>query len=42
MYATQQGGRDSLMATSVDGRVKQRLSASLGDIREPSWGPFLR
>jgi TolB protein len=42
MYATQQGGRDTLMATSVDGRVKQRLSSSLGDIREPSWGPFLR
>jgi TolB protein len=42
MYATQQSGRDSLMATSVDGRVKQRLSSSLGDIREPSWGPFLR
>ena len=42
MYATQQGGRDTLMATSVDGRVRQRLSSSLGDIREPSWGPFLR
>ncbi|MCA3178329.1 MAG: Tol-Pal system beta propeller repeat protein TolB [Burkholderiaceae bacterium] len=42
MYATQQGGRDSLMAISVDGRVRQRLSSSLGDIREPSWGPFLR
>jgi TolB protein len=42
MYATQQGGRDTLMAISIDGRVKQRLSSSLGDIREPSWGPFLR
>lgn len=42
MYATQQGGRDTLMAISTDGRVKQRLSSSLGDIREPSWGPFLR
>jgi len=42
MYATTQGGRDSLMATSVDGRVKQRLSSSLGDIREPSWGPYAR
>jgi TolB protein len=42
MYATQQGGRDSLMAISVDGRVRQRLSSSLGDIREPSWGPFQR
>jgi TolB protein len=42
MYATQTGGRDTLMAISVDGRVKQRLSASLGDIREPAWGPFLK
>ncbi len=42
MYATQQGGRDTLMAISIDGRVRQRLSSSLGDIREPSWGPFLR
>lgn len=42
MYATQQGGRDSLMASSIDGRVKQRLSSSLGDIREPAWGPFAK
>jgi TolB protein len=42
MYATQTGGRDALMAISVDGRVKQRLSSSLGDIREPAWGPFLK
>jgi TolB protein len=42
MYATQQGGRDTLMAISVDGRVRQRLTSSLGDIREPSWGPFTR
>lgn len=40
MYATQSGGRDALMAASVDGRVKQRLTSSLGDIREPTWGPF--
>jgi len=40
MYATQSGGRDSLMAVSVDGRVKQRLTSAAGDIREPTWGPF--
>ncbi len=40
MYATQFDGRDSLMAVSIDGRVKQRLTSSLGDIREPTWGPF--
>ena len=40
MYATQAGGRDSLMAVSVDGRVKQRLTSAAGDIREPTWGPL--
>jgi len=40
MYATQSGGRDTLMAISVDGRVRQRLTSTLGDIREPAWGPF--
>lgn len=42
MYATQSGGRDSLMAVTIDGRVKQRLTSSAGDIREPTWGPFAR
>ncbi|NLD67447.1 MAG: Tol-Pal system protein TolB [Limnobacter sp.] len=40
MYATGTGGRDSLVAASVDGRVRQRLTSNLGDIREPTWGPF--
>lgn len=40
MYSTRSRGRETLMAASVDGRVKQRLSSNLGDIREPSWGPF--
>jgi len=42
MYATQNGGRDSLMAVSIDGRVKQRLTSSAFDIREPTWGPLPR
>jgi len=42
MYATQVGGRDSLVAASVDGRIKQRLTSSAGDIREPTWGPFAK
>lgn len=42
MYTTQAGGRDVLMASSTDGRVRQRLSSSLGDIREPAWGPFAK
>ena len=42
MYATQAGGRDSLVAASVDGRIKQRLTSNAGDIREPTWGPFAK
>jgi TolB protein len=41
LYTTQNSGKDSLIAVSSDGRVKQRLSSS-ADIREPSWGPFLK
>lgn len=40
MYATRSAGRDSLMAVTLDGRAKQRLSSSAADIREPTWGPF--
>lgn len=40
MYATKSAGRDTLIASSVDGRVRQRMSADSGDIREPTWGPF--
>jgi len=40
LYATQAGGRGVLATVSADGRVKSRLSATSGDIREPAWGPF--
>jgi TolB protein len=40
MYATKQGGREALMTTTLDGRIKARLGAQNGDIREPQWGPF--
>jgi len=26
---------------SVDGRVKQRLTTQEGDIKQPTWGPFM-
>lgn len=42
MYSSRSGGRETLMAVSVDGRVRQRLTSSLGDIREPAWGPFAK
>jgi TolB protein len=40
MYASKQGGREVLMTTTLDGRIKARLGAQSGDIREPQWGPF--
>ena len=42
MYATKAGGRVALAVVSVDGRVKQRLTTKAGNIREPSWGPFMK
>jgi TolB protein len=42
MYATRSAGRDSLMAVSIDGRTKHRLSSDAADIREPTWGPFMK
>lgn len=40
VYATQAQGREALMITTLDGKVKARLSSQNGDIREPHWGPF--
>jgi TolB protein len=41
VYATQVQGHEALMTTTLDGKVKARLSGQNGDIREPQWGPFL-
>jgi len=40
LYATALKGRGILSAVSSDGRVKQRLTADVGDVREPAWGPL--
>jgi len=40
VYATVQDGREALMTTTLDGRIKARLSGQGGDLREPNWGPF--
>ncbi len=40
VYATQQQGREALMTTTLDGKIKARLAGQPGDIREPDWGPF--
>ena len=42
VYATQEQGREALMTTTLDGKIKARLSGAGGDIREPAWGPFPR
>ncbi len=42
LLATVIGGRGVLSAVSADGRVKQRLTVSGGDVREPAWGPFIK
>ncbi|MGP1630224.1 MAG: Tol-Pal system beta propeller repeat protein TolB [Giesbergeria sp.] len=40
VYATQQQGREALMTTTLDGKIKARLAGQNGDLREPDWGPF--
>lgn len=40
VYATQIQGREALMTTTLDGKIKARLAGQGGDIREPDWGPF--
>ncbi|MFZ6742337.1 Tol-Pal system beta propeller repeat protein TolB [Undibacterium sp. JH2W] len=42
MYATESGRRGSLAVVSIDGKVKQKLTVQAGDIREPTWGPFMK
>ena len=42
LYATRVAGHGALAAVSADGRVKQRLNESGGDIREPAWGPLIK
>ncbi|HEY0845211.1 MAG TPA: Tol-Pal system beta propeller repeat protein TolB [Noviherbaspirillum sp.] len=42
MYATESGRRGALAVVSVDGRVKHTLTTQAGDIREPTWGPFMK
>jgi len=41
IYATQQQGREALMTTTIDGKVRARLAGQSGDLREPDWGPLI-
>jgi len=42
VYASRAQGRDVLMTTTLDGRIKARLVSTQADVREPTWGPFGR
>ena len=42
LYAARENGRGVLAAVSADGRIRQRLVVSEGDVREPAWSPLIR
>jgi TolB protein len=42
LYATEVSGRGVLASASTDARVRTRLSGPSGDVREPTWGPFIK
>ena len=41
IYATRQQGRGVLMLASTNGRVRLPLPTAQGEVREPSWSPYL-
>ncbi len=42
LFATEAQGHGILATVSIDGRVKQKISAQAGDIFDPMWGPMLK
>jgi TolB protein len=40
LYEASVGGRGNLAAVSGDGRVRQKLSSTAGDVQDPAWGPM--
>ena len=41
MYSTQSLGKEALMTTTLDGKIRARLAGQVANMREPQWGPFL-
>lgn len=42
IYATRNQGQGVLMLSSINGRVHTQLPINDGDLREPSWSPFIK
>lgn len=42
VYASRAGGKEVLMTTTLDGKIKVPLLVTLAQVREPSWGPLNR
>jgi TolB protein len=42
VYTSRERGRDVLMTTTLDGKIRTRLVSSGADMLEPAWGPFNR
>ena len=42
IYATRAQGRDVLMTTTLDGKIKASLVSTTADVREPVWAPYGR
>jgi len=42
LYATKERSKGILAAVSLDGGVKFKLPSKFGDVREPSWSPYLK
>ena len=40
MYSTQSQGKEVLMTTTLDGKIRARLAGQTSTMREPHWGPF--